>query len=115
MGKIKNSAMFFKEAIIFFGFLQRLWIAIGIRPMEIIAGIVRPFVERLGSFVVFVFGLLPLALLGFGIYLVWSRGKWKGMAAVVLGFFAGTMVMVSPYLAGALLIVAWVIGFFAVN
>lgn len=115
MGKIKKSATFFKEAIVFFGFLQGIWVSIGIRPLDIISGIVAPFIERLGPFVVFVFGLLPIVMLALGIYLVWSKGKWVGIIAVLLGFIAGTMVLVSPYLSLVILAGAWVVGFFAVN
>lgn len=115
MGKIKKSAIFFKEAIIFFGFLQGFWVAIGIRPLDIVSGILYPFVERLGSFVLFVFGLLPIALLGFGLYLVYKKGRLIGIIAVLLGFIAGTMILVSPYLSGLLLMVAGGVGFLAVR
>lgn len=113
--KIKKSNLFFRQTIILFGFLQGFWIAIGINPRDIILGYLYPFFQRLGYYAVLVFGLLPMLMLFLGFYLVYKKGRKKGVIAVFFGFIAGIFALVSPILSIFLLFIAWSIGYFAVN
>ena len=112
---VHRSNTFFKYSIILFGFLNGVWIAIGIDPEKIISGVLQPFVEQLGSQAVFLFGILPTLLLCLSLYLIYNKGKVLGLGAVFLGFLGGILVLVSPLVAGLLLIAAWILGYLAIS
>ena len=113
--KISKSNRFFKQAIIFFGFLNGLWIAIGIDPEKIIRGVLQPFVEKLGSQAIYLFGILPTILLGISLYLIYKKGRLMGLIAVLCGFAGGLLILASPIVSVIFLIAAWAIGYFSVN
>ena len=115
MTKVRKSNLFFKEAVILFGFLQGLWIAIGIDPEKIIFGFLQPFVEKLGSTAIYLFGILPTILLLIALYTIYKKGKWIGFAAVICGFIGGLLILASPIVALIFLAVAWAIGYYAVS
>lgn len=115
MAKIKKSNLFFKQSVIFFGFLSGFWTAIGIDPEKIIFGILQPWVEKLGSTAILIFGILPTALLILSLYLIYKKGRWLGFIAVLCGYIGGLLILVNLILALVFLTAAWIIGYKAVN
>ena len=115
MAKIRKGNLFFKQSVIFFGFLSGFWTAIGINPEKIIFGYWQPFVAKLGANALYLFGILPFILLIVSLYLIYTKAKWLGFIAVIFGYLGGLVILVSPVYSVILLIIAWIIGYFAVN
>ena len=73
----------------------------------IVEGVVRdPRVEL-------AFAILPLAVFALTLYLIYRRGRWLGLLAVLVAFEGGARVVAAPGVALALLVLALVLGYFA--
>lgn len=117
MVKIAKGNNFFKNFIIGLGFLQGIWFAMGINPgakiFEGVQGIINYINPDLEFS--FIFSILPLIILGIGLYLVYKEANIYGIAATLLGFIAGTFILVSPVYSIVLLLVAWLLGWAGVS
>lgn len=108
----RRTGVFLKEFVILFGFLNGLWLAIGVNPGAELLVVLRGIVEGLftGAPVRFLFTFLPLVLLGTMLYLIHRRGGWLGFVAVGFGFLAGLQVLAAPRVSLVLLAVAMLLG-----
>lgn len=111
----KRTGVFLKEFVILFGFLNGLWLALGVNPGARLLGVLEGIVENLfsGAPVRFLFTLAPLVFLGIMLWLIVRKGGWLGFVAVALGFFAGLYVLVEPEISFFLLLGALALGFLA--
>lgn len=112
----KRTGRFLKEFVVLFGFLNGVWIAVGVNPGQEFLGIVRGIVESLagGNGVVdFLFTAIPLLLLVGALVAIARRGGWLGFAAVALGFLSGLQVVAAPRLSLVLLLAALGLGWIA--
>lgn len=111
----RRVGVFLKEFVILFGFLNGLWLAIGVNPgaelLEVLQGILEGLLA--GAPVRFLFTLLPLLFLGGILYLIHKRGGWLGFVAVGLGFVAGLQVLAAPRVSFFLLLAAMALGYVA--
>lgn len=107
--------MFLKEFVILFGFLNGVWLAVGVNPGAELLGVLQGIAERLvsGRLVAFLFTAIPIALTVGVLYLILRKGGWVGFLAVLCGFFAGLHVISSPTRMALLLVLALALGFVA--
>lgn len=115
MAKLKKHNLFFKQAIIGFGFFNGLWMAVGIDPGDEVFKFLQPYAEPYGATIAYLFTILPTILLALSLWLIYKKGKWLGFAAVGLGFIGGLLILISPWIALGGLLAAWLIGYFAVR
>ena len=102
-----------RELIISFGFLEGIWIAVGVDPKD---EVITFFADVIGSsdpWLNFIFKILPSVLLLLTAYIVYRMGGMVGITATFLAFIAGLAVIYSPLLTGLLIIMAMVVGKFA--
>ena len=111
----KRTNLFFKGSVILFGFVNGLFMALGINPSAEVFAFLMPYVEVYGSNAVYFLTVLPTILLIISLYTIYRRAKWLGFFAVFLGFIGGLSIMGSWMLALGLLVVAWIIGYVAVK
>lgn len=111
----RRTGVFLKEFVILFGFLNGLWLALGINPGAELLEVLRGIVESLlaGVPVRFIFTLLPLVFLGAILWLIHKRGGWLGFLAVGLGFVAGLQILAAPRVSFFLLLAAMALGYVA--
>lgn len=111
----KRTQTFLKEFVILFGFLNGLWLALGVNPgarlLEVLVGIVENLVSGAPVRVLFTFA--PILFVVAMLWLIYRRGGWVGFLAVGLGFVAGLQVLAAPELSFFLLLAALVLGFLA--
>lgn len=114
MGR-RRARAFVKEAVVLFGFLNGLWLAIGVNPARTLLQVLEGIVARLtgGAPVAFVFTLLPIVLVAAMLVLIHKRAGWLGFAAVGLAFVAGLWLLVAPTLAFFLLLGGLGVGYLA--
>lgn len=107
--------MFLKESVILFGFLNGLFLALGVNPGAELLEVLRGIVERLasGQAVTLFFTLLPLALVALMLYLIYKRGGWLGFVAVGVAFVAGLWLLSAPAASFFLLLAALGLGIVA--
>lgn len=111
MGKVKK---FFTNFVFSFGFLEGLWVAIGIDPKAKLIEFLQPMFDFLGDKWIFVlFTLLPLLLFLLTIYLIHRKGRKLGIVSVLIAFVAGTLIISSTKSALILLVVAAILGWYA--
>ncbi len=115
MRPVARSGRFFKEFIILFGFLNGVWLAVGVNPGERLYDVFVNAIARADPTGVAVPLLLlaPLAVLAFIIMLIHRKGGWLGIMAVITGFISGMFVLTVPVMSLTLLAVAFVLGYFA--
>lgn len=107
---------FLKESVILFGFLNGLFLALGVNPGATLLEVARSVAENLvgsSGALALAFTLLPLLLVGAALYFIYRRGGWLGFVAVALAFFAGLALLASPVLGAALLVGALLLGIVA--
>lgn len=107
--------MFLKEFVILFGFLNGLWLALGVNPGARLLGVLEGIVENLfsGAPVRFLFTIAPLVILGVMLWLIHRKGGWIGFLAVGCGFLAGLQILAAPEVSFFLLLAALALGFLA--
>ncbi|GEM_PF-4868839 len=112
----RRTGAFLKEFVVLFGFLNGVWIAVGVNPGQEFLSILRGVVESLAGAngaVEFLFTAIPLALLVAALAAIWRRGGWLGLVAVALGFVSGLYVVAEPRFSFGALLVALALGWFA--
>lgn len=112
MGR-RRTQVFLKEGVVFFGFLNGLFLAVGVNPGATLLDVARGVLENLvgeSGLLVLVFTLLPLALVALALWFIYKRGGWLGIVAVGLAFVAGLSLLASPTRGAALLVGAILLG-----
>ena len=112
----RRRAIFLKEFVVLFGFLNGIWVAVGLNPSATLLETIRGFLFALtGGFgaLEFVFALLPTILLIAMLYLILKKGGWLGLVAVLCAFLGGMQIVTDPRFAFALLVIAMGLGWFA--
>lgn len=102
-----------KELLIGFGFLNGIWVAIGIRPGDIIIEILNRNSEYLPAIVRWVLVIVPIIALLITIYMllkVYKRGGVLGSFAVFIAFVSGTLILQNLVLSLILLGIAIALG-----
>lgn len=109
----RRQTLFIKEFVVLFGFLNGVWIAVGVNPGAALWSVVVGWVLRLDPSlgVVFLLALAPLLFLAFILRLIWKRGRWLGLAAVLVGFVGGMLVLSAPGTSLLLLLAAGALAF----
>ena len=110
-----RSSKFLREAVVLFGFLNGVWLAIGVNPGQRLLEVLEAIVERLTSneWVPFLFTIVPIVLVAAMLVFIAKRGGVLGFVAVGLAFVSGLNVIVAPVTALALLVAAALVGWFA--
>ena len=110
-----RTSVFLKEFVVLFGFLNGVWLAVGVNPGEELLEVLLSLGEGLvsGNVLAFAATFIPLALVGLMLYLIHRKGGWVGFAAVGCAFLAGLQVTSSPRMMLVLLVVAMGLGFLA--
>lgn len=114
----RRSAVFLKESVILVGFLNGVWVAVGVNPAREIVDVLAGAVLRMDPArpVVAVVALLPFLFLALTLYFVhkaWRKGRWMGMGALALGFVAGLYVLADPVACATILAAALLLGYAA--
>ena len=111
----KRTGRFLKEFVILFGFLNGVWLAVGVNPGAELLDVVRGTVEGLvsGSWAEFLFTFIPIALLVVTLWLIFRQGGWVGFLAVGAAFLAGLQVTSAPRVMFVLLLIALGLGWIA--
>lgn len=112
----KRTGVFLKEFVVLFGFLNGVWLAVGVNPGAEFLEIVRQTLESLvgqHGWLEFLFAAAPLVLLVAALVAIFRRGGWLGFAAVALAFFGGLYVVDEPRVSFGLLLGAFVLGYWA--
>lgn len=115
MGR-KRTQTFLKESVVLFGFLNGLFMAVGVNPGATLLAIVMEIADSLtggNGTVRLALTLLPLALLLAALYLIHKRAGWLGFVAVGAAFFSGLWLLSEPMTGFLLLVAAVGIGFIA--
>lgn len=101
--------------MILFGFLNGVWLAVGVNPGRELLGVARGIVETFvrGAAIEILFVVVPLLLLAASVWLIWRRGRWLGFVAVGVAFVGGAEILASPTLALGLLLLGLVLGVLA--
>lgn len=112
----RRRAIFLKEFVVLFGFLNGVWVAVGLNPgatlLETLQGFLFALTGGVGA-LEFVFALLPTVLLALMIYLILRKGGWLGLVAVLAGFVGGMQIVTNPKASLALLVVSMGLGWLA--
>lgn len=111
----RRTGVFLKEFVILFGFLNGVWLAVGVNPgrelLEVLVGLAQGLVS--GNVLTFFVTFVPLLLVAVMLYLIHRKGGWVGFLAVGCAFLAGLQVTSSPKAMFILLVVALGLGFVA--
>jgi hypothetical protein len=113
----RKSSLFIRQSVIGLGFLSGLFTAIGIDPEEAAIGIIGSSVQAVwpDPQVSFLFIILPTLLLAVSVITAYRKGGILGLFSVLIGYFAGLSVLVSPVPALLLLAAATGLGFLATD
>lgn len=109
----RRTQVFLKESVILFGFLNGLFLALGVSPGAALLDVLRSLVENLlgeSGWITLAFTLLPLVLVGLALYFIHKRGGWLGFLAVGCAFVAGLWLLAEPAWGAAMLVGAVVLG-----
>jgi hypothetical protein len=114
---VNKAEIFFKEFVIGLGFFSGLWLAIGFDPeaelfkaLADLLKIINPEF-KLGI----IFFIIPILLTVISIYVAWNMGGQLGLIAVLFGFIAGVLIIVTSGYSFLLLIIGGILAFFAVE
>lgn len=111
--KAKKNNLFFKESVIFFGFLNGIMFSLGLDIKGKVSEVLMPYVSSYGNTAVFVFTILPTILLAFSLYMIYRKARWLGLVSVMFGFVGGFFIITNTLYGLILLAIAWVIGYMA--
>lgn len=112
----RRTQVFLKESVVLFGFLNGLFVGIGVNPAATILGVVEESLVSLAGgngYVQLALTLLPLILLAFALYMIWRRGGWLGFVAVACAFLAGLWLLAAPVTATVMLAASFLLGYIA--
>jgi len=102
-----------KELIVGFGFLNGLWLAIGMDPEDKLIQFLQPILSGIHPWVMTLFIILPgLIMIGtvYTIFTIYKRGGIIGSLAVLMAFIAGALVLQNYIISIGLLLMALIIG-----
>jgi len=108
----RRTAVFLREFVVLFGFLNGVWLAVGVNPGRELLGVARGVVETFvrAQAVEVAFVLLPIALLVASLWLIHRRAGWLGFLAVGLAFVGGAVLLSSATLSFLLLVAGLGVG-----
>ncbi len=106
----KDSGASLRELIISFGFLEGIWIALGIDPQDEVIAYFAEVFNPSDPWIALLFRILPSLLFLVTMYFVYRMGGVIGLTAIFIAFIAGLAVVYSPLLTGLLIILAMAIG-----
>lgn len=112
----RRQQAFLRESVVLFGFLNGLFLAIGVNPGRTLLAVLIEISDSLtggNGAVRLVLTLLPLALLIFALYLIHKRAGWLGFVAVGLAFLSGLWLLAEPATGSVLLLAALGLGYVA--
>ncbi len=106
-----------KELITGFGFVEGIWLAVGVNPESEVLNALTDILVNLGvdTGSIFLLQILPIIVLLGTIFTVYSVGGKLGMVAVGCAFVSGLLILVSPIVTVVLLLAALVLGGIAEN
>jgi len=116
VGARRRAKLFLRESVILFGFLNGLFVSLGVNPGATIFAVLGNMLESLiggNGAVRLALTLAPLALLGIALYLIHKRAGWLGFVAVGLAFLSGLWLLPDPVTGSILLAAAVALGYFA--
>jgi len=103
-----------KNWVISFGFLNGLWLAIGINPHDIvmksIQPIINPLLAQLPVLVRSLFVILPTIITIVTLALIYRFGGTRGAIAVFLGFIGGLQLIAFPVTGMLCVVTGYAIG-----
>jgi hypothetical protein len=102
-----------RELIISFGFLNGVWLAIGVNPQNVILNFLKTNLESLDPTLKTLFIIIPIILFVgtvITVFKVYHHGGLTGAIAVFLAFGAGLTILTYPQYTAVLLIAAFVLG-----
>ena len=113
----RRQAAFLRESVVLTGFLSGVWIALSFNPSAILLSEFAAIAESVvhDPRLPLLFAILPLALLALTLYLIYKRGRWIGLVAVLIAFEGGARVVAAPATALGLLVVALIVGYLATS
>lgn len=115
MGR-RRARLFLRESVILFGFLNGLFLSLGVNPAATVLGVLAGTLESLvgqNGWLRLALTLAPLALLAFALYLIHKRAGWLGFVAVGIAFLAGLWLIPDPVTGTLLLVGALGVGWLA--
>lgn len=98
---------FIREFVVSFGFLEGLWLGLGINPEDVVIGVLLQVINGLGYNVLLwrilltILSIIAIAVTIYGIYYKYSL---IGVAFVIIAFISGALV---PYIPNAILILVF--------
>ncbi|PIN72142.1 hypothetical protein COT48_01665 [Candidatus Woesearchaeota archaeon CG08_land_8_20_14_0_20_47_9] len=97
----KVAERFVKEFVVLFGFLNGIWIAIGVNPEAEVFKAFRLAVEALNPTpgLSILFTLVPVLITIATLFGAYSLGKWISIGAVLCGFIGGLLILINPIIA----------------
>ncbi len=112
MSRKSKTEVTLKELITGFGFLEGLWLAVGINPEAEILNAFTNILVNLGvdTGSIFLLTILPIIILIVTILTVYSVGGKLGMIAVGCAFLGGLLILFSPIVTIVLLLAGLVLG-----
>ena len=106
-----------RELITGFGFIEGLWLAVGINPeAEILKAFTGLLIDlKAGAGYIFLLNILPIIAFIGTLFLIYYLGGKLGLAAVACAFLGGLLILITPILSVILIIVGLGIGSIAEN
>jgi len=101
-----------RELIVGFGFLEGLWLAVGINPEnEILKAFTSVLIElKASGWYIFLLNILPIIATVGTLFLIYQLGGRLGLVAVGCAFFGGLLMLISPIISIILIIIAIIVG-----
>ena len=102
-----------RELIIGFGFLNGLWVAVGISPEEWVYNFLKAYINNMPAMMKTIFVIIPTILMILTLITVfktYQSGKLLGLISVGLAFVAGTLIFANYITSGILLAIALILG-----
>lgn len=112
----RRKQTFLKESVVLFGFLNGLFLSLGVNPGATLFAVASNIVVSLtgaNGVVLLLLTVAPLALLAFMLYAIHKRAGWLGFVAVGVAFVSGLWLIADPTAAFLLLIGALTLGYVA--
>jgi hypothetical protein len=113
----KKSRRFIWQFVIGLGFLSGIWTAIGLDPGDLLISVVGSAIDSVfpSSLVRYLFIILPTILLALSVIGAYRKGKVLGLVSVLVAYGAGLVILASPVIGFALLVLAAAVGYGAAS
>lgn len=102
-----------RELVIGFGFINGVWLAIGISPGDWVYNFVKPYTTNLPTIMKIAFAIIPTILIiatAFTIFKTYQHGRAMGIIAVLLAFIAGGLIFTNWIATIVILAIALILG-----